>query len=106
MSDRDLSHDPIRSTFSDDPRLEEFVAEFVREAPQCAMSLCEAWRDERLDDLRRIANQIRESGPDCGFEEIADAAAELEEAIDQQAELQRLRTAVESLVDVCRRATT
>lgn len=106
MSERDLSHDPIRSAFSDRPELTEYVAEFVRDAPECAMSLCEAWRDERIEDLRKLAGQIRETGPDCGFEEIADAAAELEEAIDQQAELQRMRTAVEALVDACRRATT
>lgn len=105
MADANQSSEPIHSEFSDDPEMSELIDYFVREMPDRAMSLCEAWRDGRMDDLRTIAHQMKGAGPGFGFLEIGEVAARLEDAIDQQSELDSIREELDALVDLCRRVT-
>jgi HPt (histidine-containing phosphotransfer) domain-containing protein len=105
-----MAHDkepepPIRSSFSNDPEMLELIEYFVSELPERVSALNDCWKNGRLDDLRRLAHQLKGASGGYGFESLGDAAARLEEAIDMQADVDRLQGEVEELLEMCRRAT-
>jgi len=80
------SSTPIRSEFASDPDINDCV------------------RQERWDELRRIAHQLKGASGGYGFSPLGEAAAALERDIDAEAELEALRRDAERLIALCGRA--
>ena len=101
---------PLRSEFADDPEMTELVALFLTELPQRLEAVSAAWRSRDCLTLRRMAHQLRGAGSGYGFPDVTAAAADVEAALltwrecPPEHELDSLRTRVEALIGVCRRA--
>lgn len=101
---------PIRSTLASDPEMAELVAMFVSELSQRREAIRSALESQRVDDLRRLAHQLRGASASYGLAPVGEAAAKVEDAIhaftgDARAELERIRGDVDALIEMCDRAT-
>jgi len=101
---------PLRSDLVGDPDMAELVDLFVTELPQRMKAASEAWSDQRLEDLRRMAHQLRGAGASYGFPTIGDAAGRVEDSLrvlphlGMADELRDVQRVVDELTDLCRRA--
>jgi HPt (histidine-containing phosphotransfer) domain-containing protein len=98
---------PIVSTLAGDPDMVELIQLFVEEIPERVRALQEFWQRGELDELRRIAHQIKGAGGGYGFPTLGDTAAKLEQEIklaanspDHTASIARQ---VEELTHICAR---
>jgi HPt (histidine-containing phosphotransfer) domain-containing protein len=94
---------------ADDPDMAELVQMFVADLPQRAAAVEQAWSGRRLDDLRRLAHQLRGSSASYGFEVIGDTAGQIEDQIKAMSaqppeDLASVRAGVEELLSLCHRA--
>lgn len=98
---------PIVSEFADEPEMLELIGHFVAEMPGWVERIEAAWKRQRLADLQRLAHQLKGAAGGYGFSVIGDTAAELEGRLeeDEPEEIEEVRELVESLVDLCQRAT-
>ncbi len=102
---------PIRSTLANDPEMAELVAMFVADLSQRREAIQSALEGQRVDDLRRLAHQLRGCSASYGLKPIGEAAAKVEDAIkamtgDAGAQLTRIRGEVDELIEMCDRAAT
>ncbi len=95
----------IRSEFRDDPEMAELISWFVQEMPERVNAIAESWRDQRIEELQRLAHQLKGACGGYGFQAVSDAAHRLEESLQVEQDLERAREDVERLVDMCRRVT-
>lgn len=101
---------PLRSDLVGDPDMAELVDLFVAELPQRVRAASEAWSEHRLDDLRRVAHQLRGASASYGFPAIGDAAGRVEDSIrdlhakSMTADLGKVRAGIDELTELCRRA--
>lgn len=98
---------PLRSTFADDADMREIVEMFVSDMPGKIQSLSTLWEEQRLDDLRRLAHQLKGAGGGYGFPTVGTAAGEVEASIDamahgRAARVEQLRAQFDELVRLCR----
>lgn len=104
-------NEPLRSEFADDPEMKELVEMFLDDLPDRVASVQSAWRERHLDDLRRLAHQLKGASPGYGFPAIGSAAALLERELNSLAgdpgdrELQTITQRVDELIRLCARAT-
>lgn len=102
------SQSPLRSEFASDPDMIELVQEFVQELPSRADSLRTLLDTSSYQDLRRVAHQLKGAAGGYGFSPISESAAKVEKMLLAEvdaAQLQGLRSQVDELVGLCRRAT-
>lgn len=97
--------EPLFSTLAEDPDLGEIVEMFVNEMPDRVENLLAQLESEDWDSLRRSAHQLKGAAGSYGFETISPSAANLEDAIRDGNTEEVVRRAVQSLVDLCQRAT-
>jgi HPt (histidine-containing phosphotransfer) domain-containing protein len=90
----------------------ELIQMFVEEMPG-RVSLVEAhWRSRNLDELRRVAHQLKGACGGYGFPSVGHAAGTLEAGLTrprgstEQADLDSISRQVQDLVALCRRITT
>ena len=96
---------PVRSAFSDDPEMQQFLERFVAELPERVDALAKALSDEAHEDLVLIAHQLKGAGDGCGFAPISDAARTLEDALRESSlDTREIRKALDDLADCCARA--
>jgi HPt (histidine-containing phosphotransfer) domain-containing protein len=94
----------IVSEFADDPEMRELIELFVSELPERVSSLEAAWRDERVEEARRVAHQIKGASGGYGFPSLGEAAARLESALGSaEDDLSRARAQLDELIDLCHR---
>lgn len=98
---------PLRSAFADDADMREVVEMFVGEMPGKVASLSQLWNEQRLDDLRRLAHQLKGAGGGYGFPAVGDAAGNLEASINamahgSSAKVDQLRCQFDDLLRLCR----
>lgn len=97
------------SSLASDPDMAELVMMYVDEMPSRIESLGRLWNEHNLDELRRLAHQLKGASGGYGFEPVGEAAARLESELitgsKNQAEshADRIRSAFESLLELCRR---
>ena len=103
MNKHEAGSQPIQSDFAGDPEMRELIELFVSEMPAKASRLTDLFDGQQIEDLQRLAHQLRGAAGGYGFGEISDAAAELEEAILSQSELEQMRSHVDQLIDLCQR---
>lgn len=99
----------IRSEFANDPDMKEIVEMYVVEMPERIGKLTELWQGQQLDELKRIAHQLKGASGGYGFPTVGTAAGKVEATINKLSEgsgntsLQQLRTQVEDLLGLCKR---
>lgn len=100
------STEPLLSEFASDPDMQELVAMFVDDLPERVSALERAIEQEEagLEDLIRLAHQLKGAAGGYGFMPITDAAREVESLARAGGEVDALRVEVDQLVDLCRRA--
>lgn len=99
---------PLRSEFASDPDMIELVQEFVQELPSRADTLRSLLDASSYQDLRRVAHQLKGAAGGYGFSPISESAAKVEKMLLTEVDalqLQGLRSQVDELVGLCRRAT-
>ena len=98
---------PIQSVYADDPDMAELVRLFLSELPDRIASFERAWRERRVEDLARLAHQLKGAGSGYGYPGITQAAAELERELRElnaPLGVADVRDELDTLLNVCRRA--
>ena len=103
MNKYEAGSEPIQSDFEGDPEMRELIDLFVSEMPSKASRLSDLFEGQQIDDLQRLAHQLKGSAGGYGFGVISDVAGELENALKTQSELENARSQVEQLIDLCQR---
>jgi len=103
MSPSDERKGVVRSEFAQDPEMTDLIGYFVSELPHRVEAIGGCLRDERLDDLRTIAHQLKGASAGYGVSTIGDAARRLEEDLKSNAALETIRSDVEDLISLCQR---
>jgi len=103
MNQDESGSDPIQSDFAGDPQMRELIDLFVSEMPTRATRLSALFEGQQIDDLQRLAHQLKGAAGGYGFGPISEAAAELEDAIVSREELDLVRSQVDQLIDLCQR---
>jgi len=76
-----LKADYLYSSLGDDPDLCDIVDMFVEEMPDRITNLMQLLEASNLDELARMAHQLKGAAGSYGFETITPVAGELETAI-------------------------
>lgn len=103
MSRGDGEREALRSEFAGDPEMAELIEYFVSEMPRRVDAIGACLRDNRFEDLRRLAHQLKGASAGYGFGPIGDAARRLESDLDSRAAVDRIRADVDQLVGLCQR---
>lgn len=102
---------PLRSEFSNDPDMREIVEMYVQEMPARVSKLQDLWAAQQMDELKRLAHQLKGASGGYGFAPVGSAAAKVESSLMSLAEgsasasLDQLRKQFEDLLSMCRRVT-
>ncbi len=102
---------PIRSEYATDPDMIDLVQLFASEMPARVALVRSCWEEKRLNDLKRVAHQLKGAGGGYGFASVGDAAGRLESGVKnalegrQNTDLESLRKQVDELLDVLNRVT-
>lgn len=105
------SSGPIRSEFSNDPDMREIVEMYVQEMPARVSKLQELWASQQMDELKRLAHQLKGASGGYGFAPVGTAASRVEHSLNALSEgsvnasLEQLRKQFEELLSMCRRVT-
>lgn len=94
----------IYSTLADDPDLGDLVDLFVGEMPDRIQSFQDRMEASDHEGLRRLAHQMKGAAGSYGFATITHSAARLENALREAEPEDVVHSAVEDLIDLCRRA--
>jgi HPt (histidine-containing phosphotransfer) domain-containing protein len=97
--------EPLYSTLAEDPDLREIVDMFVDEMPDRIANLLAQCESGKWEELRRAAHQLKGAAGSYGFDAISPSAADLEDALYHHKPEAEILKATESLVALCRRAT-
>lgn len=109
MSDPFQSRKPVFSEFANDPDMCELVELFANEMPEKINRFEAAIAGEKLEELRRLAHQLKGSAGGYGFGIVGEAAGRLEErlvsspgASGSAAFLDQVKRDLDDLLDLCR----
>ncbi|MCC6908377.1 MAG: Hpt domain-containing protein [Phycisphaerales bacterium] len=94
----------LLSEFADDPDMAELVELFVSELPERLAVLRTGLESNALEQVQRIAHQLKGASGGYGFPLIGDCAARVEAAVKTGAALDQIRRCVDELSELCNRA--
>jgi HPt (histidine-containing phosphotransfer) domain-containing protein len=94
--------EPIRSIYENDPDMADLVRSFAAEAPNRAQLLEDLLAEGQLDELQRIAHQLKGAGGGYGFSLVTDVSARLEEALKEGASESVIKERTSTVCDVLR----
>lgn len=103
MSD-EREKEVLLSEFAEDPDLQELVELFVSELPERVARLHTGLESNALEQVQRIAHQLKGASGGYGFPLIGDCAARVEAAVQTGAAIEQIRRCVNDLSELCRRA--
>lgn len=92
------------SELADDPDMAAIIKIYVGKFPSKIRSMREYLVNNRLDELARLAHQLKGTGGGYGFPSISNAAWRVEQEAKSNSDLQQLRTAVSELTILCQKA--
>lgn len=95
---------PILSEFADDPDMMELVEMFVAELPERVVAMKEMMTEGRIEDLARIAHQLKGASGGYGFSILGAAAAALESSLKAGDDIEAVNAQLHELVSLCERA--
>ena len=90
----------IYSDLANDPDLAELVEMFVEEMPERIARLVATWEARDLENLTRLAHQLKGSAGSYGFHEITPFAFQLERAAKEGGSEEIARD-LQDLVSIC-----
>jgi CheY-like chemotaxis protein/HPt (histidine-containing phosphotransfer) domain-containing protein len=94
---------PIRSKFANDPEMLELIAQFTDKLPEWVRDLRRQLEEQNLQELRRVAHQMKGAGGGYGFHQITELAAKAENAIKDSTTVEGIAEQVNALIDLVRR---
>jgi len=94
---------PCYSVLSGDPEMAELLALFVSELPLRLAEIRQAAQGHNLQEVRRLAHQLRGAGGSYGFPLLTTAAARVEDIAREQTSIKDLRAALDQLTAVSER---
>ena len=96
---------PILSTYAGDPDMADLIQLFVEEIPDRVRSLQQFLEGGQLDELRRIAHQLKGASGGYGFATVGAAAGVLEHELTAKPspDLTSITRQVQEIVDLCAR---
>jgi HPt (histidine-containing phosphotransfer) domain-containing protein len=71
---------PVRSEYADDESFRELLGDFVGTVPDKRRSMADLFRGGEIDELGRLAHQLKGAAGGYGFPEVSTAAALLQDA--------------------------
>lgn len=104
MSERPKDQTPLVSDLSDDADIVELVEMFVTELPKRLAAMQEMLASNDLARLTTLAHQLKGSAGSYGFPSIGCVAAEIEKASRQCVDVDQIKSEIEELAELCRRA--
>lgn len=97
--------DTIHSRLSDDPDMIDLVGEFVENLKDRVTAIEATVAENNVEDLTRLAHQLKGASGGYGFDPLGQAAAALEQAAKAAHEVGEIKGAVDELISMCQRAT-
>jgi HPt (histidine-containing phosphotransfer) domain-containing protein len=94
--------EPIRSIYESDPDMMDLVRSFASEAPNRAQLVDDLLSQGELEELQRLAHQLKGAGGGYGFQLVTDVAARLEEALKEGAPESVIKERTSTLSEVLR----
>ncbi|GAB4128411.1 MAG: hypothetical protein Kow0040_03140 [Thermogutta sp.] len=94
----------IYSEIGEDPELRDLIQLFVDEMPARISTFEDLLKEEKWDELRRSAHQLKGAAGSYGFGSVTAAAAAVEQAIRQELPFEEVRRRLDELIDLCQRA--
>jgi len=91
--------------------MREIVEMYVQEMPERVSKLQELWTAQQMDELKRLAHQLKGASGGYGFSPVSAAAGRGEASLGALADgsaaasLEKLRGQFEELLSMCRRVT-
>lgn len=105
-ADASPSQPSLRSQFADDPEMQELVAAFTATLAHRAAAVLAELEAERIDELARLAHQLKGIGGSYGFPSITEAARDVDYRARNGSDAAGIRGSVQRLVKLCRAAAT
>jgi len=96
---------PIHSSLSNDADMIDLIEEFVVHLKDRVTALEATVVENNVDELTRLAHQLKGAGGGYGFAPLGQAAALLEQAAKGASEVGEVKDALNSLISICQRAT-
>lgn len=101
-----MSNDYLHSSLADDPVLSEIIEAFVHEMPTRIHALETLAHHAEWEKLARTAHQLKGAAGGYGFHALTPSAARLEQAARCGQQEEKILSALEELVNLCRRVRT
>ncbi|MEZ6103414.1 MAG: Hpt domain-containing protein [Pirellulaceae bacterium] len=98
-----LQEEAIFSAFGPESDLFELVEMFVADLPDRIATLETTYAQQRWEELRRTAHQLKGASGSYGFHQITPYAAALEIAVRDMAPTDEIQRHLVKLVNLCRR---
>jgi CheY-like chemotaxis protein/anti-sigma regulatory factor (Ser/Thr protein kinase)/HPt (histidine-containing phosphotransfer) domain-containing protein len=95
---------PLKSELADDPEMAPLVENFLGKMGLKIANLNEYLSGNRLDELARLAHQLKGSGGGYGFPTISEAARQVERFANGESDLAQIQIAVKELTMLCQQA--
>jgi len=92
----------IRSEMTSEPRLAKLLEKFVERLPERVAVISSSLEERNLNELRQAVHQLKGAGGGYGFPQITESAGRAEEQIKAEADLESIRSHVESLIALVR----
>ena len=93
----------ITSAYATDPEMKQVLDEFIANLPAKVDKLAELLGQGDLEELRRLAHQLKGAGGGYGFPQLTERAAILEGQLKSSAALEAIAGGVRELTDLIRR---
>jgi len=94
---------PLYSSFSDDPEMMELVELFVQEITDRIEQIDAAFHSNDAETLQDLTHQLKGAAGGYGFSVITDAAAKVEQPLNDGEPISSVGSDVEELLSLCRR---
>jgi HPt (histidine-containing phosphotransfer) domain-containing protein len=93
---------PLRSEYAEDENFRELLEAFVDTFPEKLRSMAELFRGGKIDELGRLAHQLKGAAGGYGFPEISAAAALVQDAC-HDGDAARVDQAMNDLIEMLAR---
>jgi CheY-like chemotaxis protein len=94
----------VVSTFADDEGMKNIIHQFALDLPARSDAILRAFHDADTATLERLAHQLKGAAGGYGFPSITEAAAAVEQGVNERIDRSSLRLRVEALASLCHRA--
>ncbi len=99
-----VSAEVLVSELASDPDMAPLVTKFLRNLGPKVNTLNDYVAANRLDELAKLAHQLKGAGGGYGFPTISDAAREVEQQAKADSDLEQIQIAVAELTELCQQA--